>query len=216
MVWVWDRSIEWDIKVSEADNKHIWLQGTFLPCVPGGLFSGAGYIVRFNRESGDGRPDIILLDRNTGYAAVFELKLADSPEDMRNAADRAIAQLKECEYGSDLFDYDRIIGFDISFFRKRALARTADMEQYTGNITRQEWSSHCSETMVCIHVEAWQGGVFYGNQWLNWAGCGYHHDLVYLISHSGISFRWLLLFFCIPHPVPSGFQEFPICDDQRP
>ena len=151
MVWVWDRSIEWDIKVSEADNKHIWLQGTFLPCVPGGLFSGAGYIVRFNRESGDGRPDIILLDRNTGYAAVFELKLADSPEDMRNAADRAIAQLKECEYGSDLFDYDRIIGFDISFFRKRALARTADMEQYTGNITRQYWFSLCYRSGMNDH-----------------------------------------------------------------
>ena len=100
-----------------------------------GIFSGAGYIVRSNRESGDGRPDIILLDRNTGYAAVFELKIADSPEDMGNAADRAIAQLKEREYGSDLFDYDRIIGFGISFFRKRALVRTADMEQYTGNIT---------------------------------------------------------------------------------
>ena len=54
---------------------------------------------------------------------------------MGNAADRAIAQLKEREYGSDLFDYDRIIGFGISFFRKRALVRTADMEQYTGNIT---------------------------------------------------------------------------------
>ena len=90
-----------------------------------GLLSGAGYIVKSNRESGDGRPDIILIDRKAGQAAVFELKIAGSLEDMGNAADKAVSQLHEREYGSDLEDYDRIIGFGISFFRKRALVRKA-------------------------------------------------------------------------------------------
>ena len=91
-----------------------------------GLLSGAGYIVRSNRESGEGRPDIILLDRKAGTAAVFELKRAESLDSMEASADEALCQLKDKEYGNDLVDYDRIIGFGISFYRKRALVRTAD------------------------------------------------------------------------------------------
>ena len=91
-----------------------------------GLLSGAGYTVRSNRESGEGRPDIILLDRKAGIAAVFELKRAESLESMEASADEALCQLKDKEYGNDLVDYDRIIGFGVSFYRKRALVRTAD------------------------------------------------------------------------------------------
>ena len=91
-----------------------------------GLLSGAGYTVRSNRESGEGRPDIILLDRKAGTAAVFELKRAESLDSMEASADEALCQLKDKEYGNDLVDYDRIIGFGISFYRKRALVRTAD------------------------------------------------------------------------------------------
>ena len=91
-----------------------------------GLLSGAGYTVRSNRESGEGRPDIILLDRKAGTAAVFELKRAESLDSMEASADEALCQLKDKEYGNDLVDYDRIIGFGISFYRKRALVRSAD------------------------------------------------------------------------------------------
>ncbi len=91
-----------------------------------GLLSGAGYTVRSNRESGDGRPDLILIDKKGGQAAVFELKRASGIDTMENAADLAIGQLKNKEYGSDLIDYDRILGFGISFFRKRAFVKAVD------------------------------------------------------------------------------------------
>ena len=96
-------------------------QENFYHAFLAGLLSGAGYSVRSNRESGDGRPDIILLDRKAGTAAVFELKSAKTLDGMKDSAEKAIRQLKDREYGNDLVDYDKIISFGISFYRKRAL-----------------------------------------------------------------------------------------------
>ena len=101
-------------------------QENFYHAFLAGLLSGAGYIVRSNRESGEGRPDIILLDRKAGTAAVFELKRSETLEGMEAAAEDAISQLRDREYGNDLIDYDKIIGFGISFYRKRALVKVAD------------------------------------------------------------------------------------------
>ena len=101
-------------------------QENFYHAFLAGLLSGAGYIVRSNRESGEGRPDIILLDRKAGTAAVFELKRSETLEGMAAAAEDAISQLRDREYGNDLIDYDKIIGFGISFYRKRALVKLAD------------------------------------------------------------------------------------------
>ncbi len=96
-----------------------------------GLLSGAGYIVKSNRESGEGRPDIILLDRKAGAAAVFELKRSGTIEGMRASAEEAVCQLEGKEYGSDLIDYNKIIGFGISFYRKRALVKAAGPYQHS-------------------------------------------------------------------------------------
>lgn len=56
-----------------------------------------------------------------------EQNCADSLESMERSADEAISQLRTREYGSDLMDYDKIIGFGISFFRKRAFAKVANL-----------------------------------------------------------------------------------------
>ena len=90
-----------------------------------GLLSGAGYIVKSNRETGTGRADIMVLDKRNRRAAVFELKRSGTIEGMKASAEEAVCQFEGREYGSDLEDYDRIIGFGISFFRKRALVRKA-------------------------------------------------------------------------------------------
>ena len=41
-----------------------------------GLFSGAGYLVESNYESGLGRPDLIVKDRVKRRAAVLEIKVS--------------------------------------------------------------------------------------------------------------------------------------------
>ncbi len=90
-----------------------------------GLLSGAGYIVKSNRKTGTGRADIMVLDKRNRRAAVFELKRSGTIEGMKASAEEAVCQFEGRKYGSDLEDYDRIIGFGISFFRKRALVRKA-------------------------------------------------------------------------------------------
>ena len=76
-------------------------QENFYHAFLAGLLSGAGYIVRSNRESGEGRPDIILLDRKAGTAAVFELKRSETLEGMEAVAEDAISQLRDREYGNE-------------------------------------------------------------------------------------------------------------------
>lgn len=93
-----------------------------------GLLSGAGYVVKSNRETGTGRSDIMLFDRKNKRVAVFELKRTESKDGLKDAADKAVKQLEENKYGHDLSGYRRIIGFGVSFFRKEALVKVADID----------------------------------------------------------------------------------------
>ena len=88
-----------------------------------GLLSGAGYIVKSNRESGTGRADILLLDRKNRRAAVFEVKRTSSADDMEKAVESALEQIRTMEYGHDLEGYRTILRYGVSFCRKAALIR---------------------------------------------------------------------------------------------
>lgn len=103
-------------------------QENFYHAFLAGLLSGAGYVVKSNRESGEGRSDIILLDKKKGVAAVFELKRAKSIDDMKIAAEDAVKQIERRKYGSDLVDYDKIICYGIAFYRKRALVMKSEAD----------------------------------------------------------------------------------------
>ena len=93
-----------------------------------GLLSGAGYIVKSNRESGTGRADILLLDRKNRRAAVFEVKRTSSADDMEKAAESALEQIRAMEYGDDLQGYREIIRYGIAFFRKDAVVMKAEAQ----------------------------------------------------------------------------------------
>ena len=88
-----------------------------------GLFSGAGYIVKSNRETGTGRADILLLDRRNRRAAVFEVKRTYDESHMEASADEALKQIKEKEYGEDLFGYQKIFLYGASFFKKEVFVK---------------------------------------------------------------------------------------------
>ena len=93
-----------------------------------GLLSGAGYIVKSNRESGTGRADILLLDRKNRRAAVFEVKRTSSADDMEKTAESALEQMQAMEYGDDLQGYREIIRYGIAFFRKDAVVMKAEAQ----------------------------------------------------------------------------------------
>ena len=87
-----------------------------------GLFYGRGYAVKSNRESGLGRPDILLMDNINSRAAVFEIKQAKTESEIETKRAAARSQMKNREYESGLEDYSRIVSYSLVFHRKKVFA----------------------------------------------------------------------------------------------
>ena len=89
-----------------------------------GIFAGAGYVTRSNREHGEGRSDVAVYDSVNSRAVIFEAKYSRRKEDMEKDCDRAIHQIAERKYAEDLEeDYDSVLCYGISFYKKRCLFR---------------------------------------------------------------------------------------------
>ena len=91
-----------------------------------GLLSGAPYTVKSNRETGSGRADILVIDKASNTLAILEVKRAQSRDDLEKLAIQALEQLKDREYGSDLEDYSKVVGYGVAFFRKEALVKVLE------------------------------------------------------------------------------------------
>ena len=89
-----------------------------------GIFIGAGYIVESNKEHGEGRSDIIIMDSYNGRVAIFEVKYSKSLENLEKDCDRALSQIDRKMYAKDFEEeYDEVLCFGISFFKKRCLVK---------------------------------------------------------------------------------------------
>ena len=89
--------------------------------VTGVLSNMKGYIVKSNRESGNGRSDLFIKPvtrRKT--AVILELKIAKTFDDLEKRADDALQQIEDKKYEMELKDdgYKNIIKYGISFFKK--------------------------------------------------------------------------------------------------
>ncbi|MEM7495271.1 MAG: PD-(D/E)XK nuclease domain-containing protein, partial [Myxococcota bacterium] len=63
------------------------------------------YRIRSNRESGAGRPDLLLLPHDTQKPGiVMEFKVVDSEEKLQQAAQAALDQIKEKDYAAEFAD----------------------------------------------------------------------------------------------------------------
>ena len=91
-----------------------------------GLLSGAPYTVKSNRETGNGRADILVIDKASNTLVILEVKRAQSRDDLEKLATQALAQLKDREYGSDLEDYSKVVGYGVAFYRKEALVKVME------------------------------------------------------------------------------------------
>ena len=85
-----------------------------------GVFVTRAYGIASNKETGLGRPDIIIRDKKNRRAIIIEAKKSDKKSDMDKDADKAINQIIDKDYAEGLEDYDHILCYGISFFRKRA------------------------------------------------------------------------------------------------
>ena len=89
-----------------------------------GIFAGAGYIVKSNREHGDGRSDVVVQDYDGNRIAIFEVKYSRRLEDLPYDCERAIKQIDVRRYGEEFAeDYSTVICYGIAFYRKRCMVR---------------------------------------------------------------------------------------------
>lgn len=92
-----------------------------------GILKGAGkYLVVSNRESGTGRPDILLKTPSVrGAAVILELKVSDSFQGMEQECNKALKQIEEMDYEAELRTegYDNIKKYGVSFYRKECMVR---------------------------------------------------------------------------------------------
>ena len=89
-----------------------------------GIFAGAGYIVESNKEHGEGRSDVVVSDTINARIAIFEVKYSTALEKMSAACDAALRQIDERMYAEEYKDeYDSIICYGVSFFKKRCMVK---------------------------------------------------------------------------------------------
>lgn len=91
------------------------------------LLKGAGkYLVTSNRESGIGRPDLILKTPSVrGGAIILELKVSDTFQGMEQECQNALKQIEEADYEAGLRaeGYSNIKKYGVCFYRKECMVR---------------------------------------------------------------------------------------------
>lgn len=87
-----------------------------------GLFSSSEYTVKSNMESGNGRPDLLIMDMKRMRLVVFEFKIAKDISELEETTRNAIEQIKTNEYGEDLSYFKEIHRYAIVFVKKKAFA----------------------------------------------------------------------------------------------
>lgn len=89
-----------------------------------GIFAGAGYMVDSNKEHGEGRSDVVVYDTVNARVAVFEAKYTRTLDKLESECDIALEQIDERMYANEYEDdYDDIMCYGISFFKKRCLVK---------------------------------------------------------------------------------------------
>ena len=85
-----------------------------------GIFTGAGYMVDSNKEHGEGRSDVVVYDSINARVAIFEAKYTRVLENLKSECDIALQQIDDRMYAKEYEDdYDQILCYGISFFKKR-------------------------------------------------------------------------------------------------
>ena len=89
-----------------------------------GIFTGEGYIVESNREHGEGRSDIVVVNPDNYHALIFEVKCAKKMDQLEEECDKALKQIFNRKYSLDFIEkYRKITRFGIAFYKKNCLVK---------------------------------------------------------------------------------------------
>ena len=99
-----------------------------------GLVSGFnGYMVVSNRESGNGRFDLVVKQRSRWHhAAILEFKIVEKYNQMTKACEDALRQIEEKDYEASLRDeqYENIAKLGICFCQKRCRVKSGGVDHF--------------------------------------------------------------------------------------
>ena len=100
------------------DMKENFYHGLLLGLLRG---SNPDWLIKSNRESGDGFSDILIKPENPDLGIVIEVKYAKEFKGLDTACDAAMARIKQKRYDETLRDEGRcdILAYGIAFCRKR-------------------------------------------------------------------------------------------------
>lgn len=87
----------------------------------GMLSQATNYVVKSNREAGNGRVDITMCaPSRRGLAMIFELKIAETIDKMEETCQKGLQQIKDRGYDKELKEdgYRNIIKYAIAFYKK--------------------------------------------------------------------------------------------------
>ncbi|WP_394919139.1 AAA family ATPase [uncultured Robinsoniella sp.] len=108
--------------ISYEDYNENFYHGFLLGCLSG----MSDYYVKSNRESGDGRSDIIIRHPDFNEKAVIiELKCTAIPRKMEDKCKEALNQIEVKHYDDELIEegYENIMKYGIAFCKKNCLVR---------------------------------------------------------------------------------------------
>lgn len=108
--------------ISYLDSHENFYHGFLL----GSLALMKEFIVKSNRESGNGRNDIFIMSPSVRKCAIIlELKVADKFTDLDEKCNEALLQIEEKKYDYELrqLGYSNILKYGIAFYRKDCLVK---------------------------------------------------------------------------------------------
>lgn len=105
-----------DVKGSEKEKENSYHMLLF-----GMLVGNASWVVRSNREAGEGFADILIKTEDPDSGIIIELKSVDKITDLDRACANAMAQIHDRRYDEYLRDEgrDNILAYGIAFYKKR-------------------------------------------------------------------------------------------------
>lgn len=95
-----------------------------------GMLKNIGnYIVQSNRESGNGRPDILVRYPSVrGKSVIIEIKVAKTYQGLEEKCDEALRQIEEQKYEAALRQegYQKILKYGVAFYKKECMVKMGE------------------------------------------------------------------------------------------
>ena len=116
-------------QIADTISYYDYAENFYHGFMAGLLTNIGGYRVKSNRESGNGRPDIVMTESKfRGRAMILELKISDTIQGMEKKCEEAFTQMKEQNYAVTLAEdgYQPILKYAICFFKKGCMVKKAE------------------------------------------------------------------------------------------